>query len=78
MNEQYLIKNTTKEERAHIVQDALGQCEAYCDGCASGYGYDLYQDYIDGKKEISEITMNFRTSFIKEEPEKDSPKIRNC
>jgi hypothetical protein len=72
MNEEYLIKNTTKEEREQIVRDALGQCEAYCDGCASGYGYDLYQDYIDGKKEISEITMEFKRSFIKEEPEKEN------
>jgi len=69
MDNSYLIKNTTREQREQIVKDALGNCEAYCDGCASGYGYDLYQDYIDGKKELTEITMEFHRSFIKENPD---------
>ena len=32
----YLIKDTTKEERAQIVADSLGNIEATCDGCMAG------------------------------------------
>ena len=47
----YLIKETTCEERKQIVEEALGNLSASCDGCMAGLA-DMYQDYIDGKKEI--------------------------
>ena len=75
MAEEYLIKNTTREQREKIVRDSLGKCDVYCDGCASAFGYDLYQDYIDGKKELSEITMEFYSNFVKDEPD---PVKGNC
>ena len=50
----YLISETTKEERERIVADSLGNIEANCDGCMSGLA-EMYQDYIDGKKELREI-----------------------
>ena len=50
----YLIKDTTKEERQRIVEESLGNISANCDGCMAGLA-EMYQDYIDGKKEISEI-----------------------
>ena len=62
MNEEYLIKNTTKEQREKIVKDSLGQC-GNCDGCGISGMYEMYQDYIDGKKEISDITREFNARF---------------
>ena len=50
----YLISETTKEEREKIVAESLGNIDAACDGCMSGL-VEMYQDYIDGKKELREI-----------------------
>ena len=47
----YLIAETTREEREKIVAESLGNIEANCDGCMSGLA-EMYQDYIDGKKEL--------------------------
>ena len=55
----YLIKETTCEERKQIVEEALGNLSASCDGCMAGLA-DMYQDYIDGKKEIRDINMEIR------------------
>ena len=46
-----LIKDTTKEEREQIVAESIGNINGSCDGCMAGLA-DMYQDYIDGKKEI--------------------------
>lgn len=54
----YLIAETTKEEREQIVKDSLGNMEASCDGCMAGLA-EMYQDYIDGKKELRQINMEF-------------------
>ena len=54
-----LIRETTKKEREKIVYDSLGNMNGSCDGCASGLA-DMYQDYIDGRKEIREINMEFK------------------
>ena len=51
----YLIKDTTREERERIVAESLGNIDASCDGCSSGI-VEMYQDYIDGKKELREIS----------------------
>lgn len=58
-----LIRDTTREERERIVQQALsfcgeGSCE-FCSGCSMGVGTidKMYQPYIDGKLEIEEINM---------------------
>lgn len=59
----YLIKETTKEEREAIVAESLGYMDGACDGCAAGLA-EMYQDYIDGKKELKEINMEFRRGFI--------------
>ena len=66
----YLIKDTTKEERQQIVADSLGNIDASCDGCMAGLA-DMYQDYIDGKKEIREITMEFNARYVKGDIDKD-------
>lgn len=57
-NNSVLIKDTTKEEREHIVEESIGNINGSCDGCAAGLA-EMYQDYIDGKKEIREINMEF-------------------
>ena len=57
-----LIKDTTREEREQIVAESIGNINGLCDGCSAGLA-DMYQDYIDGKKEIREINMEFRASY---------------
>ncbi|MBP5248928.1 MAG: purine biosynthesis protein PurH [Lachnospiraceae bacterium] len=57
-----LIKDTTREERERIVRESLGNISGACDGCAAGLA-DMYQDYIDGKREIREINMEFRAQY---------------
>ena len=58
-----LIKDTTREEREQIVADSIGNIESACDGCAAGLA-DMYQDYIDGKKELREINMEFNARYV--------------
>ena len=60
----YLICDTTKEEREKLVAEALGNIEATCDGCMPGLA-DMYQDYIDGKKALREINMEFQARYVK-------------
>lgn len=62
----YLISETTKEEREKIVRDSLGNISANCDGCMAGLA-DMYQDYIDGKRELRQINMEFHARYIKDD-----------
>ena len=70
----YLIKETTREEREKIVAESLGNIEANCDGCMPGLA-EIYQDYIDGKKELRQINMEFNARYIKGE---DMPGRYGC
>lgn len=59
-----LIKDTTREERIKIVQRALNQCGTGCETCSScwlggGSVDDIYDDYIEGKREIAEINRDY-------------------
>ena len=69
----YLIKDTTREEREQIVADSIGNIDGSCDGCASGL-IDMYQDYIDGVRELRDINMEFRAHYVSgdEGPVKES------
>lgn len=58
-----LIKDTTKEEREQIVADSIGNISGSCDGCAAGLA-DMYQDYIDGNRELKEINMSFSRGYV--------------
>lgn len=71
----YLIKETTCEERKQIVEEALGNLFASCDGCMAGLA-DMYQDYIDGKKEIRDINMEFNARY--ERGDMDREERRSC
>jgi hypothetical protein len=59
----YLISETTREEREQIVKESLGNIDANCDGCMAGI-VEMYQDYIDGKKELREINMEFHARYV--------------
>ena len=65
-----LIKDTTREEREKIVAESIG----YIDGCMSGL-VEMYQDYIDGKKEIRDINMEFKAHY---ESGDDGPSKSGC
>ncbi|MDD4370920.1 MAG: purine biosynthesis protein PurH [Anaerostipes sp.] len=58
-----LIQETTREEREQIVAESIGNIDATCDGCASGI-IEMYQDYIEGKKELREINMEFNAKYV--------------
>lgn len=62
--EKYLIKNTTREQREQIVKESLGYSGIGCDDCKEGY--DMYIPYIEGKKELREITMEYQARYVKD------------
>ena len=66
----YLIAETTREEREKIVRDSLGNISANCDGCMAGLA-DMYQDYIEGKKELRQINMEFHARYVKDDDRLD-------
>lgn len=57
-----LIRDTTREEREKIVAESIGNISGLCDGCSPGI-IEMYQDYIDGKKELREINMEFNARY---------------
>ena len=57
-----LIKNTTREEREQIVAESIGNIDGACDGCAAGLA-EMYKEYIDGKREICDINMEFSRRY---------------
>ena len=69
-NDAYLIRNTTRSEREKIVAGSLGILDGQCDGCMARI-VDMYDDYIDGKKELSEINAQFHRSFVRDDPRAD-------
>ncbi len=62
--DQFLIKNTTREEREHIVKESLAYSDIGCDDAMDGY--DMYIPYIEGEKELREITMEYSASYVKD------------
>lgn len=58
-----LIRDTTREERAGIVADSIGNIEGACEGCAPGI-LDMYDDYIEGRRELRDINLSFRTGYV--------------
>lgn len=70
MGKSILIKDTTREECVRIIRGSLdcgaGGCEN-CSGCWRGGGtvdgiYQDYADYIGGRCDFREITVEIRNS----------------
>ena len=55
----FLIKDTTKEERIALIKEWIPDD----DGISL---WDMYDAYIKGEKEISQINMEFRASYYTE------------
>ncbi|MCQ2592632.1 MAG: hypothetical protein MJ188_07585 [Treponema sp.] len=71
-----LIKDTTKEERARIVAESLG--DEYSTGCGfESTGID-YQLYIDGKKELRELNMEANCGFEVAHPQEREDSGFSC
>lgn len=73
-----LIADTTREERERIVAESIGNIDGACDGCSPGL-LKMYQDYIDGRKELREINMEFRARYTSYEtgPDRDGCNFAN-
>ena len=60
----YLIKDTTKQERIDLIKswipddDGLEDCDIDM--------WEMYRDYIDGKKEIAECNAAFHPDYLME------------
>lgn len=59
-----LIADTTREEREQIVAASIGNIDGLCDGCSPGL-MEMYQAYIDGRKELREINMEFNARYAR-------------
>ena len=57
-----LIADTTREEREAIVAESIGNIDGACDGCSPGL-IGMYQDYIEGRKELREVNMEFNARY---------------
>ena len=57
------IADTTREEREQIVAESIGNTAGLCDGCSPGIA-EMYQDYIDGKRDLREINAEFRARYM--------------
>jgi hypothetical protein len=74
----YQIKDTTEEERRRIVEEALGNLNGGCDGCAARVA-DMYEAYIRGEKELRDINMAFRAGYVKDDGrDEESEPYRPC
>ena len=59
-----LIADTTMQERVEIVRQWIPEDEVM-DGCDIDL-WEMYRDYIDGKREIAEINASFNEGFYEE------------
>lgn len=70
MLKELLIANTTREQREKIVRDSLNCGAGPCENCSAcgvygaGDPYEMYLPYIEGKKELSEISREFRANYL--------------
>ncbi|MCI2048155.1 MAG: hypothetical protein LKJ76_00365 [Lachnospiraceae bacterium] len=65
----FLIKDTTREEREKIIAGSLDCGGKGCENCSScwlggGSPFEMYQPYIDGEKEISEINAEYNARYV--------------
>ena len=55
------IADTTREQ---IVAQSIGNIDGLCDGCSPGI-VGMYDDYIEGRRELTEINMAFRSGYTR-------------
>ena len=66
-----LIRDTTREQREQIVRQGLAAGGSSCEGCngcdnlGGGRVDAIYQPYIDGEKELSEINAEYRRGLVR-------------
>ena len=66
-----LIKDTTREQRIQIVNQALAACGTECEFCSGcdnrggGRVETYFQPYIDGEKELRELNEEYRIGIVK-------------
>ena len=66
-----LIRDTTRDQREQIVRQGLAACGSRCEGCngcdnlGGGRVDVIYQPYIDGEKELSEINAEYRRGLVR-------------
>ena len=77
MSEEYLIRNTTREERDRIVNEALGVTDGLCDGCAPGI-LKMYDDYIEGRMELAEVNAAFHAGYVVEHEDERGMQGGSC
>ena len=65
MHKSIKIADTTREERIEIVKNSLSFGEESCEGSVGFDVMSMYQPYIDGEKEISQINMEFHSGMVK-------------
>ena len=65
------IADTTREELERIVAESIGNIDGACDGCSPGL-IRMYQDYIEGRKELREINMAFNARCVRGAAEPDA------
>lgn len=66
-----LIRDTTRRQREQIVRQGLAACGGSCEGCngcdnlGGGRVEAIYQPYIDGEKELSQISAEYRRGLVR-------------
>ena len=68
-----LIKDTTREERLEIVRRSLEDCEEGCENFYSNDVEEMYEDYIEGRKELREINAEQTFNYVVSEREMARP-----
>ena len=63
-----LIQDTTREQREEIVRRSMN-CGGGCENCSAcwlggGSPWEMYQEYIDGKKEIAQINREYNARYL--------------
>ncbi len=67
-----LIADTTRAERERIVAESVGSIDGLCDGCSPGL-LRMYDDYIEGRKELREVNAEFRARYMSGAESPDKP-----
>lgn len=62
--DKYLIANTTKQERIELIRSFTPEDEVMDDNTIDLW--EMYRDYIDGKKEIAECNAAFQPTYYTE------------